>query len=142
MKRMLLVVAAVGLCAGLFAIAQDREDAKSEDRDRVFEMRTYTAAEGKLPALHARFRDHTNKLFRKHGMQIIGYWVPAEEPKSQNTLVYMLAFPSKDACRKSWDAFRKDPDWLKAKADSEVNGKLVDKAESVFLNPTDYSPIK
>ncbi len=138
MKRMVIVAAAVAFCFALYAAAQD----KAETKDRLFEMRTYTAAEGKLDALHARFRDHTNKLFAKHGMQIVGFWVPAEGPKAQNTLVYILAFPSKEARDKAFEAFRSDPAWIKAKADSEVNGKLVDKVESVFLKPTDYSPIR
>ena len=138
MKKSLLVVALVGLGVSLYAIAEQA----AQTKERFFEMRTYTAAAGKLEALHARFRDHTNKLFVKHGMQIIGYWTPADGPKAENTLVYILAFPSKEACEKSWAAFRADPDWTKAKADSEVNGKLVDKAESVCLKPTDYSPIK
>ncbi len=138
MKRMVILAAAVALCFALHAAAQDKADAK----DRLFELRTYTAAEGKLDALHARFRDHTNKLFARHGMQIVGYWVPADGPKAQNTLVYMLAFPSKEAREKSWAAFRTDPAWIKTKTDSEVNGKLVDKVESVLLNATDYSPIR
>ena len=114
---------------------------RAEDT-RVFELRTYTAAPGKLDALNTRFRDHTNKLFVKHGMTMIGYWTPADGDKKDNTLVYILAFPSRDAAKKAWAAFREDPDWIKAKADSEVNGSLTTKVESVFLTPTDYSPIK
>src|SRR5687768_10023098 len=110
---------------------------------RVFEMRTYYAAPGKFEALHARFRDHTNRLFKKHGMSIVGYWVPMDREKgSENTLVYLLAFPSREAAQKSWAGFIADPDWKAAKDKSEVNGKLVDRIESVYLNATDYSPIK
>src|SRR5690349_6226970 len=87
--------------------------------DRVFEIRTYTTLEGKLPALIARFRDHTIKLFEKHGMTNIGYWVPQDAPRSQNTLIYILAHSSRDAAKKSWDAFRADPDWQKAQKASE-----------------------
>ncbi|MEW6306328.1 MAG: NIPSNAP family protein [Verrucomicrobiota bacterium] len=105
---------------------------------RCFEMRTYYAAPGKLDALHARFRDHTCRLFEKHGMTNIGYWVPMENP--ENKLIYILAYPSRDAREKSWKAFVNDPAWKKAKADSEVNGTLVAKAESLFLEATDYSP--
>lgn len=111
-------------------------------KERYFEMRTYTAAPGKLDALHARFRDHTNKLFQKHGMTLIGYWTPAEGDTSKNTLVYILAYPDKEAREKAWKEFQDDPDWKKARAESETNGALVTKAESVFLKPTDYSPIK
>jgi hypothetical protein len=110
---------------------------------RVFEMRTYYAAPGKIEALHARFRDHTNKLFQKHGMTLVGYWVPIDkEQGSENKLVYILAFPSREARDKSFQAFGQDPAWKAAREASEVNGKLVDKVESVFLQATDYSPIK
>ena len=137
-KTIIMAVALLGLGASLGTpVAQAQET-----KQRIFEMRTYTAAPGKLDALQARFRDHTCKLFGKHGMQIVGFWVPTQEPQSQNTLVYILAFPSKEAADKSWKAFRDDPDWKKARADSEVNGKLVEKVESVFLTPADYSPIK
>ena len=110
--------------------------------DRVFEMRTYYAAPGKMKALHARFRDHTCGLFKKHGITIVGFWSPTDPKEAEKKLVYILAYPSKAAADKSWEAFRKDPDWNKAKADSEKDGKLVDKVESVYMNPTDYSPLK
>jgi hypothetical protein len=105
---------------------------------RIFEMRTYYAAPGKLEDLHARFRDHTTKLFEKHGMTNIGYWVPLENP--DNKLIYILAYPSQEAREKSWKEFLADPDWIMAKAKSEENGKLVAKSESVFLAATNYSP--
>ncbi|HEX4794551.1 MAG TPA: NIPSNAP family protein [Humisphaera sp.] len=109
---------------------------------RVFELRKYYAAPGKLEALHARFRDHTNTIFARHGMQIIGYWVPTNGPDANKALIYILAFPSADAQKKSWADFQKDPEWVKVKADSEKDGKLVDKVESTLMTPTDYSPIK
>ena len=110
---------------------------------RCFELRTYHAAPGKLEALNARFRDHTCALFQKHGMEIVGFWIPADADKgATNTLVYLLAHKSRDAAKKSWAAFSADPDWKKARADSEVNGKLTEKVESVFLSATDYSPVK
>ena len=110
---------------------------------RCFEMRTYYAMPGKLEALNARFRDHTCALFKKHGMENIGYWIPADASKgSTNTLVYILAHKSREAAKASWDAFRNDPDWTKAQKESEANGKLVEKAESVFLFATDYSLVK
>ena len=86
-----------------------------------------------------RFRDHTNALFKKHGMEIVGFWTDEKRPE---VLIYILAFPSKDAADKSWREFREDRDWQQAKADSEKDGALVTKVESVFMNPTDYSPIK
>ena len=106
--------------------------------NRVYEMRTYHTLPGRLDALLARFRDHTTKLFEKHGIQNIGYWVPKDKP---NTLVYILAHKNVDSAKKSFDAFRKDPDWIKARDASEASGKIVEKVESVFLSPTDYSPI-
>ena len=118
------------------------KEAKLEGKHGCFEMRTYTAADGKLDALHARFRDHTNALFLKHGMTVIGYWTPAEGDKAKNTLVYILAYPNREGREKMWKEFQADPDWQKAKAESEKDGALVTKVESVFLNATDYSPIK
>ena len=107
--------------------------------NRVFELRTYYTLEGKLPNLLARFRDHTIKLFEKHGMENIGYWVPKDQP---NTLIYVLAHKSPDAAKKSWDEFRKDPVWVKARDASEASGKIVDKVTSVFMDPADFSKLK
>jgi hypothetical protein len=110
---------------------------------RFFEMRTYHAAPGKLEALHARFRDFTNKLFAKHGMEMVGYWVPMnKEGQYENTLVYILAFPSREAHDKAWKDFADDIEWHAVKAETEKNGKLVEKVDSVFMTATDYSPIK
>ncbi|PYQ51686.1 MAG: NIPSNAP family protein [Acidobacteria bacterium] len=110
---------------------------------RCFELRTYTAAPGKLEALHARFRDHTTALFQKHGMTVVGYWVPRDKDKgADNTLVYMLAYPDCAAREKAWQAFRADPDWVRARDASEAAGKLVEKTDSVLMTATDYSPMK
>ncbi len=103
-----------------------------------YEMRTYYATPGKLEDLQARFRNHTLKLFEKHGMKNIGYWVPTENP--ENKLIYILEYPSREAREKSWKSFGADPEWHKAAKESEANGKLVAKAESLFLTATDYSP--
>lgn len=108
---------------------------------RVFELRTYTTHEGKLEALNTRFRNHTTKLFERHGMSNVGYWVPADAPLAQNTLIYVLAHPSREAAQKSWDAFRNDPEWTKVRTESEAGGKIVSKVDSVFMNATDFSPI-
>jgi hypothetical protein len=110
--------------------------------NRVFEIRTYTAEPGKLDALHARFRDHTAQLIEKHGMTNVVYFVPTDEPLSKNTLIYVLAHASRDAAKKSWDAFRSDPAWHKLQKETEANGKLVTKVDSIFADPTDYSPLK
>ena len=126
----------LGMAAIGMAIA---EPARADER--VFELRTYTTLPGRLDALHKRFREHTNAIFVKHGMSLIGYWTPSEGPTSGNTLVYILAYPSMAARAASWNAFREDPDWKKAQAESEADGKIVEKVESVFLTPTDYSPL-
>src|SRR6266478_4472271 len=105
---------------------------------RTFELRVYYANPGKLDDLHARFRDHTVALFEKHGMTNLGYWTPLENP--ENKLVYMLAYPSREAREASWKAFQADPDWKAAKAASEKAGPLVGKVESSFLQATDFSP--
>ena len=110
----------------------------AEPDTRCFEMRTYFAAPGKLDDLLARFRDHTVKLFEKHGMTNVGYWVPAEN--TDNKLVYVLAFPSHEARDKSFKEFGADPDWQTARKASEEKGKLVTKVVSVFLSATDFSP--
>jgi hypothetical protein len=108
----------------------------------VYELRTYTAAEGKLAALHARFRDHTLKLFKKHGMVNVAYWSPSDDPLKKDTLIYVVKHASREAAAQSWAAFRKDPEWLKAKAESEKDGVLTKKVEAVFMDATDYSPMK
>lgn len=107
---------------------------------RFFEMRTYYAVPGRMAALHTRFRDHTCKLFVKHGMTLLGFWSPADPAEAEQRLVYLLAYPSQEAREQSWTAFRNDPDWQKARDESEKDGKLVEKVESLFLSPTDYSP--
>ena len=104
-------------------------------------MRIYTANDGKLDALHARFRNHTNQICVRHGMSLIGYWTPTEGPEKENTLIYILAYPSMAAREKAWAAFRDDPDWQKAKAESEKGGVLVKKVDSKFMTATDYSPL-
>jgi hypothetical protein len=116
--------------------------AQAASTGRVFELRTYTTNEGKLDALNARFRDHTTKIFKRHGMTNIGYWVPQDEPLHSNTLIYIIAHPSREAAKKSWDAFRADPEWQKVQKESEANGKIVSNVVSVFMDPTDYSQLK
>src|SRR3954466_14511333 len=111
-------------------------------QNRVYELRTYTCNEGKLEALKTRFRDHTIEIFKRHGMESIGYWVPQDGEKSKTTLIYILAFPSREAATKSWDAFKNDPEWKKVAADSEANGKIVKSVESVFMDPADFSKLK
>ena len=111
-------------------------------QNRVYELRTYTCYDGKLEALKARFRDHTIAIFKRHGMESIGYWVPQDPEKSKNTLIYILAHPSLEAAQKNWAAFRADPEWVKVKADSEAAGPIVQKTESVYMTPTEFSMLK
>jgi len=126
-KLILLLALAAG-----FAFAQNR----------VYELRTYTCYDGKLEALKARFRDHTIEIFNRHGMESIGYWIPQDPARSQNTLIYILAHPSLEAAKKNWDAFRNDPEWKKVSVESEANGKIVSHVDSVFMDPTDFSKLK
>jgi NIPSNAP len=108
----------------------------------VYELRTYTAADGKLDALKARFRDHTIRIFKKHGMESIGYWVPEDPALSKNTLIYILKHPSREDGEKHWMDFQNDPEWKKVSAESEANGKLVLKVERVWLDPAEFSALK
>lgn len=127
----------LSLLAALLCLAAASAVAAEKDT-RLFEMRTYHAAPGKLDDLNARFRDHTTQLFAKHGITNLGYWVPIENP--DNLLIYVLAYPDREARDASWKAFGSDPDWKKAQKESEVNGKLVTKVDQRFLNATDFSP--
>jgi len=141
LKRYLLTLFAIVAAMGI-GFHLGRTTIANAATNHVFEVRTYTAEPGKLDALHARFRDHTVQIFKKHAMTSVGYFAPSDEPLSKNTLIYILEFPSRDAAKKSWDEFRNDPEWQKVQKESEANGKLVTKVESVFTEPTDYSPMK
>ncbi|HWA99181.1 MAG TPA: NIPSNAP family protein [Pirellulales bacterium] len=132
----------VAMCVSLVTASWIVAAPDAKSGDRVFELRTYSTHEGRLDALNARFREHTNKLFVKHGMELVGYWTPANEPESKNTLVYILAYPSREAQEASWKAFRADPEWQAVKAKSEADGPIVERIVSQNLVPTDYSPIK
>jgi hypothetical protein len=137
-----LLLLLTGYIGGRMSSASAVVSAAQAPAGHVYELRTYTAAEGKLANVNARFRDHTQAIFAKHNMKSIGYWTPLEGPTADTTLVYILEHPSREEARTSWAAFNADPEWQKAKAESEVGGKIVAKAESVFLTPTEYSPIK
>src|ERR1017187_2006989 len=113
--------------------------AGAQDHGRVFELRTYTCNEGKLPDLLARFRNHTTRIFERHGMTNIAYWVPQDSPASQNTLIYVIAHASREAAKKNWDEFRSDPEWQKAQKDSDVHLNFASNVESAYIDPTDYS---
>ncbi len=134
-----LVVVAIGIGFGAFYSSMP---AQAQAGARVFEMRTYTAPDGKLPLLQKRFRDHTLRIFDKHGMKSVGYWVPQDVPAKDNTPIYVISHASRDAAKQSWAAFAADPEWKKVSAESQVDGPIVAKVVSVYMDATDYSPIK
>ena len=107
----------------------------------VYELRVYHAAPEKLGELLTRFREHTVKLFDRHGMKSVAYWTPIDKPEKSNTLIYILRHPSRDAANANWKSFQDDPEWKSVKDKSEANGKLVEKVDSTFLTLTDFSPM-
>jgi hypothetical protein len=135
-----LSVAALVL-AGYVAGAASASDVEAQQSaTRVFELRTYTVPdEAKFTMLQARFRDHTTKLFERHGITNIGYWTPVDTP---NTLIYIVAHKSQEDAKKNFAAFRADPEWTKVRTQTEAAGLTGVKVESKFLQPTDYSPMK
>ena len=145
MKKILIVAAVALAFAGGFVVRgvlPGEPVAHAQASGRVFELRTYTTNPDKLGALNTRFRDHTLRLFEKHGIQNVGYWTAVDE-KHQGKLYYLIAYPDRDSRDKMLvNGIAKDPEFAKAVAESERNGKLVDGIEEVFLNPTDYSPLK
>jgi NIPSNAP protein len=138
----LTLVFVAGVVAGRAGHLTATPAAYAPGDHRVFELRKYTAPEGKLGDLEKRFREHTIRIFNKHNMTSIGYWVPQDAPDSQNTLIYLLAHPSREAAKKNWAEFTADPEWQKVSAESQVNGRIVSKVESTFMDPTDFSQIK
>jgi hypothetical protein len=114
----------------------------SKKGDRVFEMRTYTPAPDKLNNVLARFRNHTTALFEKHGMTNVAYWTTLEKDAVQPKLIYILAHSSEEAGKKAFDEFRKDPEWIKVKTESESNGIIVEKLESVYMKALPFSSIR
>jgi hypothetical protein len=127
-----------------FALGQvfDGGTAANAQGSKVFELRTYTAPEGKLPNLLARFSDHTLRIFEKHGMVNVGYWVPQDTPASANTLIYILSHDSRAAAERSWAASREDAEWQRIAEESQVDGRIVSSVESVFMNAADFSPMQ
>ena len=123
----------------LGSLRHDASVAHAQAGKHVYELRTYTAAEGKLGDLNARFRNHTIRIFNKHGMKSVLYMTPQDAPDSQNTLIYVLEHPSREAAKKAWADFQADPEWKKVAEESGV-GRV--KVVSVFGDPTDYSPMK
>lgn len=110
---------------------------------KAFELRIYHTHPDRMPALEKRFKDHTIKLLEKHGMKLVGFWKPIPAPEGGDTvLIYLVEHASREAADKSWDTFRKDADWLKARADSEKDGPIVKKVEVQWWGATPYSAIR
>ena len=145
MARFPLFAAAFTVFAAGFLAGQIFDGGSAEAQakgGKVFELRTYTSPDGRLNDLLARFRNDTLRIFEKHGMKNVGYWVPADPPASGNTLVYILAHDSRDAATKSWAAFQADPEWQGVRERTQANGAIVSNVQSVFLEATDFSPMK
>ena len=134
-------LAVLGLVFGMsgmtWGLAQQRQS------NRFFELRVYTAAPDRMDKLVARFRNHTTRLFEKHGMTNVGYWTAVSGDNAERTLVYIMAYPSREAREASWKAFQTDPEWQKVAAESQADGiRLAEKVESRYIVPTDFSPVK
>ncbi|GAC1624174.1 MAG: hypothetical protein NVS9B13_18500 [Candidatus Acidiferrum sp.] len=134
-----LPVAAL-LPASAWAVSQPDKSSPALASTTVYELRVYHTYEGKLDDLLRRFREHTTRLFEKHGIKNVAYWAPVDEPLKSKTLIYIIAHPSRDAATANWKAFQEDADWKAVRDASESNGKLVEKIESTFLSLTDFSP--
>jgi hypothetical protein len=143
-----MVVVLAGVTAPACAAAKPKETTTPAPADkpaaqRVFELRTYYTNDGKLADLHTRFRDHTCALLKKHGAELIGFWTPQDEKDGKGSkLIYLVAFPSREAAKQTWKEFSEDPEWKRVYAESHKNGVLVKQVESVYLDPTDYSALK
>ena len=137
----LATVFAGGFVLGSYVQPRGRRRGSSWEA-RVSELRTYTSPDGRLGDLQARFRNHTVKLFEKHGITSIGYFVPQDAPQSQNTLIYVLAHKDRESAKQNWAAFQKYPDWQAAFKESQKNGPLQTQVQSVFMDPLDFSQLK
>jgi hypothetical protein len=133
-----LVIAGLGWFSAEVSIAQ------TKDADgRIYELRTYTTLPGRLPALNKRFANHTIRLFARHGIKSESYWIPTDEARKDNTLIYILSHDSQEAADKNWKEFQADPEWVKFREESEADGKILAKPpERIFMKMTDYSPGK
>jgi|SRR5439155_13629423 len=142
MKRRILLqlLPAAGFLYPSLLTAPRDSDNPNQGSTKVYELRIYQAAPGKLAELLARFREHTAKLFDKHGMKNVAYWTAIDEPRKSNTLIYILEHPSREAAATNWKSFQDDPEWKSVRDKSEVNGKLAENVESTFLTLTDFSP--
>lgn len=122
-----------------WATGSGADSSSEQPATTVYELRVYHCYEGKLPDLLKRFREHTTKLFEKHGIKNIAYWTPLDEPAKSNMLIYIIAHPSREAAAANWKAFQDDPDWKDVRDKSEANGKIVEKVDSTYMTKTDFS---
>ena len=129
-------IIALVLSFGLFTSSQ------AEENGKVFELRTYTSAPGKLDDLQSRFRDHTTRIFAKHGMKVIAHWTPTDPEKANDTLIYVLEHASQEAANQSWQAFAEDPEWAEVSEASNANGRILAKVVREYMKATDYSPMQ
>ena len=120
---------------------RNRRGDEMTGQEKVYELRIYHVVPGKLDSLVARFRDHTDELFAKHGMKSVAYWTALDEPVKSSTFFYILEHPSREAATANWKAFQDDVAWKAVKAKSEENGPLVEKIDSTYLRLTDFSRI-
>ena len=144
-RRYLVVFAITVFVSGVTAGTRWQPDTavQAQSSEKVFELRTYTTNEGKLPNLLARFRDHTRRIFEKHGIENVAYWVPQDAPEAENTLIYIIAHDSRDAATESWANFLADPEWQEVSRASQVDGRILAKAPvAVFMEATDFSGLK
>lgn len=142
MKRRTLlqtIPAVAAIPAAAWAKLLEKGGAMPQSSTTVYELRVYHANPGKLDDLLRRFREHTTKLFERHGLKNVAYWVPVDEPAKSNTLIYILEHPSREAAAVNWKAFQDDPDWKSVRDKSEENGKLVDHVDSTYMALTDFS---
>ncbi|MBS0267090.1 MAG: NIPSNAP family protein [Planctomycetes bacterium] len=124
----------------MFAYNAGYSRAAEQQAARLYELRTYTSHPGRLPALNARFKNHTMKLFEKHGMKNGLYWIPTDEKLKDNTLIYFVSHANQEAADKSWKDFVSDPEWKAVAEASEKDGKIVAKVDRVYMKLVDYSP--
>lgn len=133
-----LLALIIGLGAGIMLISS----AQAQDSEKVFELRIYTATPGNLDNLHARFRDHTTRIFNKHGMKVVAYFSPTSEEEADDTLIYVLEHASQEAANASWRAFGQDPEWKAVSDASNANGPILAGVERRYMVATDYSPLQ
>ena len=139
--RMAAIVV-LSFIAGAFAIATVTGAQSSRGADRVYELRVYHTLPGRLPQLEWNFRDHNVAYLKKHGIESVGYWTPQDSPAAENTLIFIVAHDNREAAKRHWEEFRNDPEWKKLAQASLASGEIVEKIDSTFLTPTDFSPMK